>query len=296
MKRFAIGLSLALLSILTLDAAPPAPPKPRSAQTAGAIPTPTPPPYTPVSVTLAWDASPSTGVTGYRLHYGVASGLYTQALDVGVPANLQATVSGLTPDTYYFAVTAYNAEGGESWPSDEVSTAVPVPTPTPAPTATPSATPTPTASPTPTPVPTPNPPKGLHIVKPSLANISTRAEIGAGNKVVIGGFIVRAADGQKMPLVIRGLGSSLQPYVPNEYLKVGTRLDLYDSTGERIDSNEGWETGPYSDWLRSMEMNPPNPDESALYVVLGDGHYTAIVRAINPNVTGVGLVEVYALN
>jgi len=78
------------------------------------------------SVILAWDPSPSTNVAGYRVYYGPAAGNYTDRLDVGnvttatVP-NLQAGV------TYYFVVTAYNAAGVESLPSNEVAYTVPAP-------------------------------------------------------------------------------------------------------------------------------------------------------------------------
>jgi len=70
------------------------------------------------SVTLAWNAENS--VAGYRLHYGTASGTYTQTTDVGNVTT--ATVSSLTPGlTYYFMVTAYNVAGLESLPSNQVS-------------------------------------------------------------------------------------------------------------------------------------------------------------------------------
>ena len=70
------------------------------------------------SVTLAWNAV--SGVAGYRLHYGTASGTYIQITDVGDITT--ATVSSLTPgSTYYFVVTAYNVAGLESLPSNQVS-------------------------------------------------------------------------------------------------------------------------------------------------------------------------------
>jgi len=70
------------------------------------------------NVTLAWNAV--TGVAGYRLHYGTASGTYTQTTDVGNTTT--ASVSNLTPGvTYFFVATAYNTVGLESLPSNEVS-------------------------------------------------------------------------------------------------------------------------------------------------------------------------------
>lgn len=74
----------------------------------------------PSSVTLAWDPSPDPAVTGYRVHYGVVVGQYTNSLAVG---NATATtVAGLVNGvTYYFAITAYDASGVQSQFSNEIS-------------------------------------------------------------------------------------------------------------------------------------------------------------------------------
>ncbi len=71
--------------------------------------------------TLAWDPPDvSTDVTGYMIHYGTASGTYSQAVDVGNTTSY--TVSNLLDgQTYYFTVTAHNAAGFESVYSNEVS-------------------------------------------------------------------------------------------------------------------------------------------------------------------------------
>jgi hypothetical protein len=70
---------------------------------------------------LAWDPPDiSTDVTGYIIHYGTASGTYSQGIDVGKTTSY--TVSNLIDgQTYYFAVTAYNALGYQSVYSNEVS-------------------------------------------------------------------------------------------------------------------------------------------------------------------------------
>ena len=76
------------------------------------------------SVSLAWDSSPDTNVTGYVLYYGNVSGTYTSRLDVDT--NTTTTVTGLAEgSTYYFVVTAYSAVGLESAPSNEVGFIVP---------------------------------------------------------------------------------------------------------------------------------------------------------------------------
>jgi hypothetical protein len=78
---------------------------------------------TTASVTLAWDPSPSSGIAGYRLHYGTSSGTHPNIINVGNVTT--ATVSRLTAgQKYYFVATAYNAVGLESPPSNEVSVTV----------------------------------------------------------------------------------------------------------------------------------------------------------------------------
>lgn len=77
-----------------------------------------------VSVTLAWNPSPDSSVTGYHVYYGTASHSYTGMVAVGVSAT--ATVSGLTEGTtYYFAVTAIDSLGLESGYSNEIQYSVP---------------------------------------------------------------------------------------------------------------------------------------------------------------------------
>lgn len=79
------------------------------------------------SMTLAWDVSQDPTVIGYRLYYGVASGVYTNM--VGTQST-QLVVGGLVAgECYYFAATALDASGQESLFSAEVSGTVPMPPP-----------------------------------------------------------------------------------------------------------------------------------------------------------------------
>lgn len=84
----------------------------------------------PSSATLTWDPSPDIAIAGYHLYEGVASGTYTNLLDVGHVT--VATVSNLVNGvTYFFVVTAYDTNGTESGFSDEVSYTVPLPSTSP---------------------------------------------------------------------------------------------------------------------------------------------------------------------
>ncbi len=72
------------------------------------------------SVSLAWNPSSDPGTVGYKLYYGTSSGNYTGSVNVGGATT--TTLPALKPGaTYYFVVTAYNAFGIESLPSNETS-------------------------------------------------------------------------------------------------------------------------------------------------------------------------------
>ncbi|MEK6598397.1 MAG: Ig-like domain-containing protein, partial [Gemmatimonadota bacterium] len=75
-------------------------------------------------MTLTWNPSADSNVTGYRIYYGVASRTYTNIVDVGGATSV--TISNLVEGvTYYFAATAYNVLGMESDYSGEISYTVP---------------------------------------------------------------------------------------------------------------------------------------------------------------------------
>lgn len=78
------------------------------------------------SVTLAWDRCVGDAVVGYRLYQGGASRAYTNVFGAGTETS--NTVSDLMEGaTYFFAVTAYDANGLESDFSKEISYTVPLP-------------------------------------------------------------------------------------------------------------------------------------------------------------------------
>ncbi len=81
------------------------------------------------SVTLSWDASttnsdgsPLTDLAGYKIHYGMSSNNYTQVVDIGNFTG--AAINNLSPGTWCFSVTAYDASGNESGYSSEFCTLI----------------------------------------------------------------------------------------------------------------------------------------------------------------------------
>ena len=76
------------------------------------------------NITLAWNPSGDSRTTGYKIHYGLTSQNYDQAVDVGnaTSATLAIPADGAT---YYFVATAYNQSGVESPFSNEATFTVP---------------------------------------------------------------------------------------------------------------------------------------------------------------------------
>jgi Bacterial Ig domain/Fibronectin type III domain len=76
------------------------------------------------SVTLAWTGSTTPDVTSYNVYYGVVRQTYTNIIPLGNVTT--AVVPGLLQGaTYYFAVTAVDAQGLESIHSNEIGYTVP---------------------------------------------------------------------------------------------------------------------------------------------------------------------------
>lgn len=70
-------------------------------------------------VSLAWDASASPNIAGYKVYVGTSSRSYGAPIVIGPQTNY--SVTGLNTGTYYFTVTAFDAGGNESDYSNEVS-------------------------------------------------------------------------------------------------------------------------------------------------------------------------------
>ena len=119
-----------------------------------------------------------------------------------------------------------------------------------------------------------------------LANISTRAFVDTGDNVLIGGVIIGGGAGQAL---VRAIGPSL----PLTGKLADPTLDLYDTNGVLLASNDNWRDSQEAEITATM-IPPTDDAESAILPTLAPGAYTAIVRG-KDGTTGVALVEVYAL-
>lgn len=123
-----------------------------------------------------------------------------------------------------------------------------------------------------------------------ITNISTRGRVETGDNVMIGGFIINGT--QPTSVLVRALGPSLARSGVSGTLSDPT-LEIYDSTGTRIASNDNWKKTQKAQ-ITATKMAPTDDRESAILITLAPSTYTAIVRGAN-NSTGVALVEVYGL-
>ncbi len=146
--------------------------------------------------------------------------------------------------------------------------------------------PTPTPTPISTPTPTPSGTPGV------LGNISTRLRVETGDNVLIGGFIITGTQPKK--IIVRAIGPSLSSFFSGAL--ADPILELRDSAGGLIRSNDNWRTDQETEIMATM-IPPSNNLESAIVATLlaNNSAYTAIVRGVN-NGTGIGVVEAYDLD
>ncbi|HEY0369826.1 MAG TPA: PQQ-dependent sugar dehydrogenase [Chthoniobacterales bacterium] len=130
--------------------------------------------------------------------------------------------------------------------------------------------------------------------KQALTNYSTRANVKTGDGVTIAGIIINGS--APKTVAIRALGPSLkfngQP-LPGRL--ANPFLELHDSAGAVIDSNDNWMTHPRAQELRNANRAPEDPLDAAIVATLDPGSYTAIMRGVN-GANGIGLVELYDID
>jgi hypothetical protein len=128
-----------------------------------------------------------------------------------------------------------------------------------------------------------------------LGNVATRGFVGSGPNVLIGGFIVGddSFTGQPQNILVRGIGPSLSASGISNPLQDPV-IELHDSQGATIVSNNDWGTSPDAAALTTSGLAPTNPKESAILRTVAPGAYTVILSGVGGG-TGVGSVEAYNL-
>lgn len=130
-----------------------------------------------------------------------------------------------------------------------------------------------------------------------FVNISTRASVGTGGNILIGGFIVGGVRDSQM--LLRAVGPGLADKGAGAVLMQPV-LSVYDASGQLIAINVGWSSGTSAEALAlastasrigAFALQPGSTD-CAILLSLRPGAYTVQVTGVNGS-TGVALFEAY---
>ncbi len=127
-----------------------------------------------------------------------------------------------------------------------------------------------------------------------LVNLSTRALVGTGDEVMLGGFIIE--DGPRQAL-IQALGPELANAGISNALADPVLTVIDNETGEDLMFNDNWEDSQRQMITEAWGGNPnltAGSLSSAVILTLGPGAYTAKVEG-KDGTTGVALVELYEI-
>lgn len=129
---------------------------------------------------------------------------------------------------------------------------------------------------------------------PVLQNISTRYNIGTGDKIPIGGFIVQGS--QPATVILRGIGYSLAEVGITNAIS-DTIITVYNANSQVVATNDDWIDSASAQTIASYGLDPHNSLESAVLATLNPGAYTVVVQGYSdsttPAASGVGLFELY---
>lgn len=122
-----------------------------------------------------------------------------------------------------------------------------------------------------------------------LLNISTRAVVGAGDDVLIGGFITAG----EQSVVVRARGPSLLLADANLDVLADPLLLVFDANGTLVAANDNWALDAAAGAI-PQHLHPTSGAEAALRLELPEGAYTVVVQGAEGS-GGVGIVEVFAV-
>jgi uncharacterized delta-60 repeat protein len=129
--------------------------------------------------------------------------------------------------------------------------------------------------------------RNAFIPRPStLANISTRLRVLAGDNAMIGGFIITGTEPKTV--IVRGIAPSLS--LPGAL--ADPVIEVHGSAGALLATNDNWRDDPNQQHVIDSGVAPTNDLESALWGIINPGAYTVVVRGKN-GATGIALFEVY---
>lgn len=122
-----------------------------------------------------------------------------------------------------------------------------------------------------------------------MINLSTRGQVGGGQNVMIMGFVVNGASARD--ILVTSIADSLSEYGVSGVL-VDPKVEIFDSKNVKLAESDDWIDSPDFSTIARTGFCPRNPLESAVWLHLPPGAYTAVVSGVN-GTQGVALPEVY---
>lgn len=128
----------------------------------------------------------------------------------------------------------------------------------------------------------------------AIANLSTRAGVGDGDRALISGFIVTGDE--PIRVAIRAQGPSLAQFGISDPA-ADPEVQVYElgSNARLLGGNGDWKSGANWRLVQSFGLNPSSAAESVAVATLAPGSYTAIVTD-RAGDGGIGIVEVFAID
>jgi hypothetical protein len=134
---------------------------------------------------------------------------------------------------------------------------------------------------------------------PKAINVSTRANVGTGENILIAGFIVNGTVSRRV--LIRGIGPTLRNFglAANAVLP-DPQLKLLDASGATLATNDDWASGDNAAFIAAAATAAgafplaSGSKDASIIVMLAPGAYTAQLSGVGTTAnTGIGLIEVY---
>ena len=123
-----------------------------------------------------------------------------------------------------------------------------------------------------------------------LVNFATRGNIGAGENILIGGFVIRG--NTPVRVLVRGTGPSLTSFGVTNAVS-DTIVQVWQD-GTMLAENDDWKTAQQAA-IAATGNAPLNDREGAVLLTLQPGAYTTTISGKN-GATGVALVEAFIVN
>jgi hypothetical protein len=121
-----------------------------------------------------------------------------------------------------------------------------------------------------------------------IIQLSTRMQVGVGDQVAIGGFIITGTAPKQV--IVRGIGPTLiQSGIAGAL--ADPVLELHGPGSFSAVTNDNWRD-TQEQQIQGAGLAPTSNLEPAIWATLPPGAYTAILRGAN-NATGTALVEIY---